>query len=91
MILSLKVKQKYSRLFCLHFKVQDLLATVNQPTSAFLQCGNCSQLPLKILLLIGKQLELITPASKMFEEEELMLYEVTPIINETILNLNDVI
>ena len=36
-------------------------------------------------------LELITPASKMFEEEELMPYEVKPIINETILNLNDAI
>ena len=33
-------------------------------------------------------LELITPVSKVFEEEELMPYEVRPIINETILNLN---
>ena len=36
-------------------------------------------------------LELITPASKMFEEGELMPYEVKPIIQETILNLNDTI
>ena len=36
-------------------------------------------------------LELITPASKKFEEEELMACEVKPIINETILNLNDAI
>ena len=36
-------------------------------------------------------LELITPASKKFEEEELMAYEVKPIRNETILNLNDAI
>ena len=36
-------------------------------------------------------LELITPATKMFEEEELMPYEVKPTINETILNLNDAI
>ena len=34
-------------------------------------------------------LELIAPASKMIEEEELMPYEVKPIINETLLNLND--
>ena len=34
-------------------------------------------------------LELITPTSKMFEEEDLMPFEVKPIINETILNLND--
>ena len=36
-------------------------------------------------------LELITPASKIFEEEKLMTYEVKPILNETILNLNDAI
>ena len=36
-------------------------------------------------------LELITPASKMFEEEELMPYKVKSIINETIVNLNDAI
>ena len=36
-------------------------------------------------------LELITPASEMFEEEELMPYEVKAIINETIMNLNDAI
>ena len=36
-------------------------------------------------------LELITPASKMLEEEELMFYKVKPIIIETILNLNDAI
>ena len=33
-------------------------------------------------------LELIAPASKMFEEEELMPYKARPIINETILSLN---
>ena len=36
-------------------------------------------------------LELITPASKMFEERVLMPYEVKPIIKETIFNLNDAI
>ena len=35
--------------------------------------------------------ELITPATKMFEEEELMPYEVKHTINETILNLSDAI
>ena len=34
-------------------------------------------------------LELIAPASKIFEEGELMPYEIKPIIKETILNLND--
>ena len=36
-------------------------------------------------------LELMTPASRIFEEEELMPYKVKLIINETILNLNDAI
>ena len=36
-------------------------------------------------------LELVTPAPKMFEEEDLMPCEIKPIINKTILNLNNAI
>ena len=36
-------------------------------------------------------MKLLTPAAKIFEEKKLMPHKVKPIINETILNLNDAI
>ena len=62
-----KVKwQNINATFRLHFKVQDMLANVNQPTNAYLECGNHSQLLLKIFLLIRKQLHLFEQKPREF-------------------------
>ena len=63
MILTLEVKLKKNiAVFCLYFKVQDLLAIVCQPTNAFLLCRVQLQLLLKMLLLIREQLHLFKHA-----------------------------